>query len=183
MDRRIAKTQKAMIHALGDCLAKYRWEDVTVQLLCDTADVSRSTFYAHFEGKQDLLDLAMKEMANRLVADCHEKRGLSQNGKLRILPALMRHMRDHLFLFETTNSSMAGRALAHHFETMVGQIIQTEIAKSEFSASISERRVQFLIGGLFAVLDDWRRNHCDADERHVLTELDQFTELVLSSQM
>ncbi|MEL6572531.1 MAG: TetR/AcrR family transcriptional regulator [Pseudomonadota bacterium] len=182
MDRRVAKTQKAMIQALGECLTKYRWEDVSVQLLCDTADISRSTFYAHFEGKQDLLAIAMKEMANRLVADSPEKRSLKLNGKLSILPALLRHMRDHLFLFETTNASMAGRALAHHFETMVGQIIQAEITASPFSSAVSEQRVRFLVGGLFALLDHWRENQCRNADHEILAELDQATALILGSQ-
>jgi AcrR family transcriptional regulator len=183
VDRRVAKTQKALIHALGDCLVKYRWDNVSVQLLCDTADISRSTFYAHFEGKQDLLALAMKEMANRLIADSHEKRGLRLNGKLSILPALLRHMRDHLFLFETTNASMAGRALAHHFETMVGQIIQAEIAASQFSGVLSEQRVRFLVGGLFALLDHWRESQCREDDHDFLDELDQVTDLILGSSI
>lgn len=182
MDRRIARTQKALIQSLGDCLTNYRWEDVSVQLLCDTADVSRSTFYAHFDSKQELLVLAMKAMANRLVADSHEKRGLRLNKKISILPALLRHMRDHLFLFETTSSSMAGRALAHHFEAMVRQIIQTEIASSQFSNSMSERKVHFLVGGLFAVLDDWRDKSCIEPNQDILCELDQATDLILSSQ-
>ncbi|MEP5152197.1 TetR/AcrR family transcriptional regulator [Planktotalea sp.] len=181
MDRRIAKTQNALIQALGDCLTKYPWEDVSVQLLCDTADVSRSAFYAHFDSKQDLLDLAMKAMASRLKSDSHERRSLRSNGKISILPALLRHMRDHLFLFETTNASMAGRALAHHFETMVGRTIEAEIRASQFSSTMSERKVRFLIGGLFALLDDWREGRCAEPDEEMLAELDQAADLVFSS--
>lgn len=183
MDRRIAKTQRALVQSLGDCLTKHRWEDISVQLLCNTADVSRSTFYAHFDSKQDLMVLAMTQMSKRLVTDSHERRSLTLNRRISILPALLRHMRDHLFLFQTTSKSMAGHALANHFETMVGQLIQAEIEGSPLSKTITERQVKFLVGGVFAVLDDWRENRCTETDQDILAELDQSVDLVLSSQI
>lgn len=182
MDRRIAKTQNALIQALGQCISRYRWEDVTVQLLCDTADVSRSTFYAHFEDKQDLLALAVKTMVARLVAEDQGTRNLGLNGKISILPALLRHMREHLFLFEATRSSMAGRALAHHFETSIGHIIREEVTTSSKHRSMPEHQILFLIGGLFAVLDDWRERSCETPDDDVLRILDRATDLVTRNQ-
>src|SRR6186713_3590542 len=54
-DRRVARTRRALKDALTDLILEKGYESVTVQDVIDRADVGRSTFYAHFVDKDDLL--------------------------------------------------------------------------------------------------------------------------------
>src|SRR5262245_522948 len=54
-DRRVAKSRRALKEALTDLILERGYETVTVQDVIDRADVGRSTFYAHFLDKDDLL--------------------------------------------------------------------------------------------------------------------------------
>ncbi len=54
-DRRVARTQRALIQALVDLVLQRRYDRITIQDLLDRADVGRSTFYAHYRSKDDLL--------------------------------------------------------------------------------------------------------------------------------
>src|SRR5215813_6015421 len=54
-DRRVARSRRAMKEALTDLILERGYESVTVQDVIDRADVGRSTFYAHFLDKDDLL--------------------------------------------------------------------------------------------------------------------------------
>jgi AcrR family transcriptional regulator len=54
-DRRLRKTRQGLRQALLDLLKEKRYEDISVQDIIERADVARSTFYAHFMDKDDLL--------------------------------------------------------------------------------------------------------------------------------
>jgi AcrR family transcriptional regulator len=54
-DRRLRRTRQLLCDAFLALLQEKRYEAITVQDIVDRADVARSTFYAHYAGKDDLL--------------------------------------------------------------------------------------------------------------------------------
>ena len=54
-DRRVRRTKQRLNDALQSLIIEKGLRQVTVQDLIDRADVGRSTFYAHYETKDDLV--------------------------------------------------------------------------------------------------------------------------------
>jgi AcrR family transcriptional regulator len=58
-DRRVRRTRTALLESLLSLMIEKGYDAITVQDLIDRADIGRSTFYAHFTDKSDLLHEAM----------------------------------------------------------------------------------------------------------------------------
>lgn len=61
-DRRVQKTRKLLQDALIELVAEKGYETVTIQELLDRANVGRSTFYAHFQDKDQLLHSILERL-------------------------------------------------------------------------------------------------------------------------
>ena len=55
-DRRVRRTQGSLAADLLHLLSHHDWDAISVQLICDQADVARASFYAHYPNKAALLD-------------------------------------------------------------------------------------------------------------------------------
>lgn len=55
-DRRVARTQSLVLEAFRDLLLERGYDGFTVRDLIDGADIGRSTFYEHFENKDDVFE-------------------------------------------------------------------------------------------------------------------------------
>ncbi len=60
MDLRIVKTYKALVDAFMGLLGEKRFEDITVNELCDRAMVRRATFYKHFADKYEFFAFVIR---------------------------------------------------------------------------------------------------------------------------
>ncbi|HSO10921.1 MAG TPA: TetR/AcrR family transcriptional regulator [Anaerolineales bacterium] len=54
-DRQVQRTRQFLLNALVDLTVEKGYEKVTVQDIIDRANVGRTTFYSHFQDKEDLL--------------------------------------------------------------------------------------------------------------------------------
>ncbi|MBE6007548.1 MAG: TetR/AcrR family transcriptional regulator C-terminal domain-containing protein [Lachnospiraceae bacterium] len=130
MDRRIQKTRKAILSAFEELLSEKRYEQITVQNLIDRADIGRSTFYAHFETKDDLLKYTCQELFAH-VFDGHPDSEVSHDfsGEKDTVESMLTHILYHLRddrsrytrIFSCESADLFWRYFQSQFETLIGR--------------------------------------------------------------
>src|SRR3981081_3297269 len=114
LDRRISRTRGMLQHALNSLIPKKGYEAITIQDICDAANVGRSTFYAHYNGKDDLKRSGFEHLRKELVE--RQRMFLAIPGAIRNLRlgfslTMFEHARDHR-QFHRARGSRRGGAVA-----------------------------------------------------------------------
>jgi AcrR family transcriptional regulator len=98
-DRRAQRTQQALLEALLDLLKTRHYDAISVKDIIDRANVGRSTFYAHYQTKDELLKSGFERVLNMLLDQVEFDAG-GHHLKINTIP-LFRHAQGHAELFRT----------------------------------------------------------------------------------
>ncbi len=95
-DRRKQRTRQTLSQALVALIQEKRYEAITVQDICDRADVGRSTFYAHYQDKDDLLASNFRQVMQSLDSKVEWQ---AERFSFRVTP-LFQHVQEHYHLYK-----------------------------------------------------------------------------------
>ena len=152
--RKGRRTRQALIGALVSLVLEKRYAAITVQDLLDRADVARSTFYAHYHGKDDLLLRSFEGLLEMLDQEMDRGNGAGRLAPVRELfhhigqsrqfhRALARaHLLDRLY---QTGTSYLSRTITRRLAAM----------SPDTDSAALPALAQGLAGALFAMLRWW----------------------------
>ncbi len=160
-DRRSQRTQRFIHEALMALMQEKRYDDITVQDIIDRADVGRSTFYAHYQDKEDLMTSGLLRLM-QILSEMVTKP--SAMGETSLLPTqeLFEHVQEHQNLFR---GMVRGRGLELFFEK--GQEYWNQKLTADLQALLPKGQVpavplpvlaQFIAGAFVTMLRWWLDN-------------------------
>jgi AcrR family transcriptional regulator len=150
-DRRVVRTRATLRDALVSLIIERGWESISIQDVCDRANVGRSTFYTHFADKEELLLSGFEDLrrALRLVVK------VSGRGKgLAFARPLLEHANDNRRLFRALVGKRSSQTVQRRFlEVVIGQT-EEELAEALGTGAALEATVQY-VAGAFSQLVIW----------------------------
>lgn len=173
MDRRVRRTRNRLVEAMVHCAGNGDWDAVSIQQICDAADVARSTFYLHFQNKAELLDYAFASLGEEM-RNTPASRSLDADGVLGVLPVLFSFMveKDHGFLFSRRRPSVATLLIGWRLKAVITEMIAEEIAESDRFRATPLPVIDFIAAGVFAAIDSWYQRNEKPSVNGVIAGLD-----------
>jgi AcrR family transcriptional regulator len=160
-DRRVRRTRELLRNAFLSLLAEKGYDRMTVQDILDRADVGRSTFYAHYRDKEDLLLAGFEDIRTALATERNASDG--QPGAdvelLQPVLAVFRHVERHRQfwgpLSRKGGADVIGRLLRESVDDLVRQHLHVYFGDSAIDPTEREAAVQFVAGACMGLLIWW----------------------------
>jgi transcriptional regulator, tetR family len=185
MDRRQQKTRAAIFSAFEKLLSSKNYNRITVQEIIDEANIGRTTFYAHFETKDDLLKSLCEELFGHIVdsaLDHTHKHGLYSDKKRpeSIFCHLLQHLQENDNNILELLSCESNDIFLRYFKDCLSDLIRTQFSDSLMKKTC-DVPTDFLINhisGSFVEMVLWWINE---KLKYTPEQLDEYFRCVLSS--
>lgn len=155
VDRRVAKTRRAIRNAFVRLLTEKEMDKITIKELAELADVDRKTVYNYYEGVYDILD----ELENELVARFErvvESLDYNVGNPLKVFEALTNMLSSDLELYGRLMQVGVQTRLIEKIGNYLREKVRGAIAKKGgvFSEK-TELAVEYVTSGMFSAYRYW----------------------------
>lgn len=163
-DRRVRRTRELLRGALVSLIDEKGYDSITVQDILDRADVGRSTFYAHYRDKEDLLRSGFEDIRSALAAerDAASRAGATHVELLQPVLVVFQHVgryRQHWkSLVRKGGADLVIRILRESATDLVREHLRCHFSEAARNERQMEAAVQFAVGALMGVLTWWVHN-------------------------
>ena len=167
MDRRQQKTRTAIFSAFTSLLAEKSYSKITVQEIIDAANVGRTTFYAHFETKDDLLKELCEELFGHIIGsamDCTHTHGLYSDGSApeSVFCHLLQHLQENDRNIIALLSCESSEMFLRFFKDSLNELVRSQFINQNRKAN-TDIPEDFLInhssGSFVEMVLWWIRGH------------------------
>ena len=163
IDRRVRRTQKLLHGALISLVLEKKYDSITIQESLDRADIGRSTFYAQFKGKDELLISGIHELRNTLDSAMQSERSPAKRHQAVVAfsLAMFQHASEYREVYHALLNTQGWPIVRERLEEMFDEIIGREckaeiqrLKKSDSDVPV-DLFVHYLTSAYFSVLTWW----------------------------
>ena len=167
-DRRVQRTRQALHKALISLVLERGYEAVTIKDVVTRANVGRSTFYAHYPSKEDLLTAEIEGLRATLAAE--QRAALVRQGgvstrSLGFSRALFEHAQDYRDVYRVLVGERGASIIIARMRALFAELVRDELtqlvprpAQGDIPRSAL---VQFIVGSLMSILTWWLEGASD----------------------
>lgn len=183
MDRRQQKTRTAIFSAFTSLLAEKSYSKITVQEIIDAANVGRTTFYAHFETKDDLLKELCEELFGHIIGsamDCTHTHGLYSDGSApeSVFCHLLQHLQENDKNIIALLSCESSEMFLRFFKDSLNELVRSQFINQNRKANTDipeDFLINHISGGFVEMVLWWIKGH----RKQMPEDLDRYFRAVI----
>lgn len=149
-DRRVLRTKRTLRDALIALIQERGFDQITVQDVCDRADIGRSTFYTHFADKEELLSGGFDDLKAALQAQ-----GTTQGRALGFVAGLIEHADEQRRLFRAVVGKRSSHAVQVRFRQLLIELVEEDLSGVAGPGPVRDGTARYLAGALLELLAWW----------------------------
>ena len=160
-DRRSERTRQLLSAALIELMLEQRYDEITVQDIIDRANIGRSTFYAHYLDKEDLLVSGFTRVLDTLGLS-PQQRGEGENQAPPSLARFFQHVQEHHQLYKALvhggGIDRLFKKSHQHMRRNIEQHLAALIPAGQAPAAPLPLVADYLAGAILSMLTWWLDN-------------------------
>lgn len=175
-NRRVKATKRIIQNTLVELMQRYPFSKISVKMICSAADVNRSTFYAHYEDKEALLEQIQQDAVNGIkeyIVDTAFTRDAQK--AVPTIVEVLQYCRVNQELFKMLLSRPENTTFQQELMALVQEKTIAEICEEErLDPRTSKYLDLFVISGVMSVIRCWLVDGCPespAEIANILTQL------------
>jgi len=179
-DRRSQRTQQTLIEALLALLAVKHYDEISVNDIIEHANVGRSTFYAHYQDKDDLLKSGFERVLGMLIQQI--RLGEANEGLRLDTTPLFHHAQGHYELYRTLAWGSGFELLTRDGHAALSTKFQESFARlgqGSPNPSIPLDILSYAMAGTLLILLKWWLDHKMPHSPEYMDEI--FQKLIMSN--
>ena len=172
VDRRIQRTRNLLLDALLSLILEKDFDLITVQDVIDRANVGRSTFYAHFQDKEDLLLSGFEHLKTQLEEHLMSET-VTRDSPWALSLAMFQHAQEKRQIHKALAGKQGGNIGLKHIEKYLFTYLYTHMKQviTKGKNSIPPEIVaQYITGSFMSLMAWWLEN----DSTYSAEEMNDF---------
>lgn len=183
-DLRIIKTKNLLYTTLINLLKDYTFEEIKVSDICNKALINRSTFYAHYSDKYELLSSCIQDIKEDLAEKLRSNKNISNTKEyyMEMLNLFLNHIDENRELFSSIIINNKNSVIMDIFHATINADLTKRLKEEDKKRELNvpeEIITNFYVGAVVNVSIKWLTDY----QKYTKEDLIQFLDLLIPDKI
>ena len=171
-DLRVIKTKKLLYQTLIELMKDKTYEEIKVSDICTTAMINRSTFYAHYEDKYELLLDFINTLKKEFVEELSKKDNANLTPReyyLKLIELFLEHIENKKDIYNAIMINNRNSIMMDILLSVVNDDILKNIKENDINPNVpSDIIAKFYLGGVINLGVEWLSNNNKYTKKQII---------------
>ena len=160
-DLRVIKTRKLIYQTLLELMKEKTFEEIKVSDICSKAMINRSTFYAHYEDKYELLVDFLKNVENELTSELSKNKNIANTKEyyIELISLFLNHIEEKKDIYNSIMINNRNSIMMDILLNVVNNDLLNKMSTQNDSIIPIDIAAKFYLGGVINLGIDYISNN------------------------